>query len=283
MLTGLRRLGTGISAVQTRSISLLGNLQPPPDSQVNEKRVGRGPGSGYGKTSGRGQKGQKARGSVPHWFEGGQTPVHKLYPKRGFRRSLKLDLHELPLVRIQRFHDSGRLNLAPGEVLTMKKMKEVGLITGSIKEGVALLGNGSPEYNLDISIESTKASQSAIEAIERNGGSYTSRYFSRSLGYKVHMAPGKFMSTKGYIPMQAKPIARRDILTYTDSEKRGYLVDSELSKRIQDGTNRTASVKRTTKSPLARQLEQLQSATTKSYGVHGFANNSLVKFSDLSI
>ncbi|KAG7892894.1 hypothetical protein KL936_001068 [Ogataea polymorpha] len=284
MLTSFSKFGQSfLLGPQSRCLSLLSSLGPAPNSQLNEKRVGRGPGSGYGKTSGRGQKGQKARGSVPNWFEGGQTPVYKLYPKRGFIRHQKLDLHEVPLIKIQQFHDSGRLKLAPGETLTMRKMREIGLITGSLKDGVAILGTGAPVYKLNINIESTKATQTAIEAIESNGGKYTSRYFSRSLGYKVHMSPQRFMRTKGYVPMQAKPIARRDILYYTSPEKRGYLAGSEFAQVVKDGATRASTARKEVKSPLMKHLEELSKSERKDYGVNAFINNSIVKFSDLKL
>ncbi|KAG7813384.1 hypothetical protein KL921_000930 [Ogataea angusta] len=284
MLTGFSKYGQYfLLSPQYRCISMLGHLKPAPNSQVNEKRVGRGPGSGYGKTSGRGQKGQKARGSVPHWFEGGQTPVYKLYPKRGFIRHQKLDLHEVPLIRIQQFYDSGRLKLAPGETLTMKKMKEIGLITGSLKDGVAILGTGAPVYKLNINIESTKATQTAIETIENNGGKYTARYFSRSLGYQVHMAPERFMRSKGYVPMQAKPIARRDILYYTSPEKRGYLAGSDFARIVKDGATRASVARKEIKSPLVKHLEELSKSERKDYGINAFTNNTIVNFSDLKL
>ncbi|VEU19690.1 DEKNAAC100310 [Brettanomyces naardenensis] len=269
---------------QKRALSMLGLLHPAPNSQVNEKRVGRGPGSGYGKTSGRGQKGQKARSSVPNWFEGGQTPIYRIYPKRGFYRHQKLDLNEVPLARIQQFHEQGKLDLKEGEVLTMKKMKDSGLITGTMKDGVAVIGTGSQYYNLNLQIEATKASKSAIKIIEQNGGKFESKFYSRYLGFRAHHSPNWFIRKRGYLPLQAKPIARRDILFYSDPERNGYLVDSDYVKAIHLGKSKTSKTVQT-KSELSKELEELERAEKekKDRGQRGFSENDIVSFDNLHI
>lgn len=231
-----------VPALQTpfvRQASMLARLTPTKDSKNRERRLGRGPGSGLGKTSGRGQKGQKARGSVPNWFEGGQTPLWKLFPKRGFYRFQKLDLHELKLSKIQNFYEQGRLSfLKEGEVLDMKNMKIAGLISGSMKDGVAILNDPLVKYTLNLKIESTKASQPAIEAIENAGGSYTSAYYSRRLGFRAHHSPTWFLENKGKIPLRARPVARRDIVFYSDPKRNGYLQNSEYVNKITVGGSR---------------------------------------------
>ena len=276
------------SRVITRNISLLSNIGPVPESQKTDKRVGRGAGSKLGKTSGRGQKGQKARGSVPDWFEGGQTPIYKLFPKRGFFRHQKLDLNEIPLIRIQKFYDSGKINLKDGEILTMSKMKEIGLITGTMKEGVSITGTGKYLYNLPISIEATKASGPAIEAIEKSGGKFTSKYYSKYLGYRIHHSPQWFLEKRGYLPIESKPIARRDILFYSNPERRGYLVDSEYVSQIQTKSEaaNSNSKKIERKSELEKELELVSSKDklilddiTK--GASGFTNSKILSFDDL--
>lgn len=269
---------TKVSLLQTRGVSVMARLTPPVDSKNRVKRVGRGPGSGLGKTSGRGQKGQKARGSVPNWFEGGQTPIWKLFPKRGFYRHQQLDLNEINLTRIQEFADAGRLQLQEGETLTMKKMKELGIITGSMKDGVAILGDGRTQYNLKIKIEATKITKSAVEAIESVGGKAVSAYYSRGLGFRAHHSPNWFLENKGYIPLRANPIARRDIQFYSDAERNGYLSDSEYVKSITVGGQRSKVVVK--KSQLDLEVESAVLSEEAAVPHRSFTNNKIISFKD---
>ncbi|AQZ11448.1 MRPL10 (YNL284C) [Zygosaccharomyces parabailii] len=244
-----------------RCISILGNLKPSEGSTKGFKRLGRGPSSSKGKTSGRGQKGQKARGKVKSWFEGGQTPIYKLFPKIGFTNVNSRPLNELNLARVQWFHDLGRLNLEPGEVLDMKKMKDLGLVTGPIKHGIKILGNGKTRFNVPIKIEASKATPDAITAIESAGGEFTARYFSR-LGLRAHLVPHWFLEKRGRIPLQARPIKRKDIQYYSDDSRRGYLVKEQneywqLIRDARQGGAGQLTRKRTKKSALEVQLEKL--------------------------
>lgn len=107
--------------------------------RVQEKRVGRGKGSGYGKMSGRGMKGQRRLGGVRLGFEGGQTPMHRRVPKRYVLKKSRFPqgkLLPLNLDKLQLWIDMGRLN--PAEVITMKHLNDCG-VTGKIKYGVKLL------------------------------------------------------------------------------------------------------------------------------------------------
>ncbi|SCU91446.1 LAFA_0F03796g1_1 [Lachancea sp. 'fantastica'] len=246
--------------VQSRCISILSQLQPSEGSTKTYKRVGRGPSSGKGKTSARGQKGQKARGKVKSWFEGGQTPIYKLFPKIGFTNVTSLQLSELNLDRVMWFHRKGRLNLEPGEVLDMKKMKDLGLVTGSIKDGVKLLGDGKEYFNLPLKIEATRASKGAIKALERAGGEFTARYFNK-LGLRAHLSPGWFLENRGRIPLQARPVKRKDIDYYSSPLKRGYLnkENDPFLKQIQEaraGGHQTLARKAAKKTALELQLEK---------------------------
>ncbi|CAI4049338.1 mitochondrial 54S ribosomal protein uL15m SKDI_14G0480 [Saccharomyces kudriavzevii IFO 1802] len=218
-----------------RYVSILGQLKPSGGSTKSFKRLGRGPSSGLGKTSGRGQKGQKARGKVKSWFEGGQTPIYKLFPKIGFTNPNTRPLKELNLERIQWFHDKNRLDLQPGEVLDMNKMKKLGLVTGPIKNGVKILASGKFLYNLPITIEASRASAKAIDAIEKAGGKFTARYYT-PLSLRAHLNPQWFLEKRGRLPLQPRPIKRRDIDFYSKEEKRGYLV-MEKDKLLQDIKN----------------------------------------------
>jgi large subunit ribosomal protein L15 len=134
-----------------------------------KKRLGRGIGSGLGKTAGRGTKGQKARAGVAiKGFEGGQMPLHRRLPKRGFNNIFAKKFNELNLGRIQEAVDSGRLDAK--NLITVDVLKEAGLIRRP-KDGVRLLGNG--ELKTKLAFEVTGASGSALKAIEAAGGTVT--------------------------------------------------------------------------------------------------------------
>ncbi|SCU79007.1 LANO_0A04764g1_1 [Lachancea nothofagi CBS 11611] len=254
----LRRL----AAFQCRQISILSQLQPSQGSTKTYKRLGRGPSSGKGKTSARGQKGQKARGKVKSWFEGGQTPIYKLFPKIGFTNVTSLELNELNLDRIMWFQRKGRLNLGPNEVLDMKKMKDLGLVTGSIKDGIKILGDGKEYFNIPLKVEATRASQGAIQAIEKAGGEFTARYFNK-LGLRAHLSPKWFLENRGRIPLQARPVKRKDIDYYSNPAKSGYLVKENhtLLQQIQEaksGGRDNLARKSAKKTALELQLETVQ-------------------------
>ena len=147
----------------------LNELSDRPGATKARKRLGRGVGSGLGKTSGRGIKGQKARSGVAiKGFEGGQMPLHRRLPKRGFNNIFGKDFNELNLGKIQAAVDSGRLD--GKKPITVEALKEAGLIRRA-KDGVRLLGSG--ELKAKLSFEITGASQSAIKAVEAQGGSVT--------------------------------------------------------------------------------------------------------------
>ena len=134
-----------------------------------KKRLGRGIGSGLGKTSGRGVKGQKARTGVAiKGFEGGQMPLHRRLPKRGFNNIFAKKYNELNLGRIQAAVDSGRLD--GKKPITVDALKDAGLIRRA-KDGVRLLGHG--ELKSKLAFEVTGASQGAVKAIEAKGGTVT--------------------------------------------------------------------------------------------------------------
>jgi large subunit ribosomal protein L15 len=131
-------------------------------------RVGRGIGSGKGKTGGRGVKGQKARAGVAvKGFEGGQMPLYRRLPKRGFHNLFAKDLNEVNLGRIQQAVEAGKLD-AKGAV-TIEALVAAGVITRKAKDGVKILGVG--ELTAKLAFEVAGASKSAVEAIEKAGGS----------------------------------------------------------------------------------------------------------------
>ncbi len=133
----------------------------------SKKRVGRGIGSGKGKTSGRGVKGQKSRSGVAiKSFEGGQMPLYRRLPKRGFNPISKDDVAILNLEKIQFYIDKKNIN--PNEVLNSVLLKKLKLINKTSKK-LKILGTG--EVKDKINIEADLASKSAIEKLEKIGGS----------------------------------------------------------------------------------------------------------------
>ena len=140
------------------------------DGAVKERmRVGRGIGSGKGKQGGRGGKGQKARSGYRNkGFEGGQMPLHRRLPKRGFTPPNARDLNEVNLGRIQEAVDAGKLDAAAA--VTVDALVAAGVLAKA-RDGVKVLGVG--ELKAKLAFEVAGASKSAREAIERAGGSVT--------------------------------------------------------------------------------------------------------------
>jgi len=132
----------------------------------NRKRVGRGIGSGRGKTSGAGHKGQKARSGVAiKGFEGGQMPIHRRLPKRGFNNIFRKDFVEVNLGRIQAAIDAGKLDSKkPVDAATLVA---VGVISKA-RDGVRILGKG--ELKAKVELHVAGASQTATAAVEKAGG-----------------------------------------------------------------------------------------------------------------
>ena len=130
-------------------------------------RVGRGIGSGKGKTSGRGQKGQKSRSGVAiKGFEGGQMPLHMRLPKRGFNNPFGKDYAEVNLGQVQKLVDAGKLD-SKGTI-DQDALKAAGVARGG-KDGVRLLGKGDLTAKLNFKVAG--ASKGALEAVEKAGGS----------------------------------------------------------------------------------------------------------------
>lgn len=139
----------------------LSNLSPPKGSVKNRKRVGRGPGSGHGKTSCRGHKGQKARsgGKVRPGFEGGQMPLSRRLPKRGFTNIFK---KQYALVQVRDL-----MSFEKGSVIDPAVLVESGLVA-KLLDGVKLLGNGDIDIPLTVKVH--KCSQAAQAKIIAAGG-----------------------------------------------------------------------------------------------------------------
>ncbi len=137
------------------------DLSPGKDSRKSRKRIGRGTGSGHGKTSCRGHKGQKSRsgGGVRPGFEGGQMPLQRRLPKRGFTNIFKKQYTLININNLNRFE--------PETILDMEALKKAGFLK-SVKDGVKLLGDGEISHALVIKVH--KVSKTAREKIEAAGG-----------------------------------------------------------------------------------------------------------------
>ena len=139
----------------------LSNLQPAAGSKHSDNfRRGRGHGSGNGKTAGKGHKGQKARSGAPRpGFEGGQMPLYRRLPKRGFTNRNSKEIVAINISELERFRS--------GSTVTIEKMMEVGLIKNP-RDGVKILGNG--EFTKKLNVKANAFSESAKEKIEALGG-----------------------------------------------------------------------------------------------------------------
>lgn len=139
----------------------LSNLQPAPGSTKNKKRIGRGPGSGAGKTAGKGHKGQKARsgGSIKPGFEGGQMPLQRRLPKRGFTSLAKKVYSLVNLRDLDQFES--------GSIVDLETLGQAGLVR-DIKDGVKILADG--ELSKALTVQAHKFSKAAAEKIEAAGG-----------------------------------------------------------------------------------------------------------------
>jgi large subunit ribosomal protein L15 len=136
-------------------------------SSKKRTRIGRGIGSGSGKQSGRGGKGQTARSGVRiKGFEGGQMPLHRRLPKRGFTNIFKTDYNEVNLGRVQQALDAGKLDA--GQPITVDSLVAAG-VCAKVRDGVKLLGQG--EFTAKVSFEVARASKTAVAAVEKAGGS----------------------------------------------------------------------------------------------------------------
>ncbi|WP_194744244.1 50S ribosomal protein L15 [Thermaurantiacus tibetensis] len=147
----------------------LNELRDNPGARKRRTRVGRGIGSGLGKTAGRGQKGQKSRSGVAiKGFEGGQMPLHMRLPKRGFNAPNRPSYAIVNLGTLQAAVDAGRL--AEGQTVDAEVLKAAGIVT-HVRDGVRLLARGELRARLDLTVAG--ASAAARAAVEKAGGTVT--------------------------------------------------------------------------------------------------------------
>jgi large subunit ribosomal protein L15 len=154
---------------QRRSDMKLNELHDNPGATKKRKRVGRGPGSGTGKTAGRGHKGQKARSGVAiNGYEGGQMPLYQRLPKRGFNKPNRKAFAVINLGLIQKFIDAKKLDAK--KAITEDVLIESGVVRRKL-DGVRVLAKG--DITAKVTLEVTGASKSAVEAVAKAGGSLT--------------------------------------------------------------------------------------------------------------
>mmetsp|Transcript_17090 Transcript_17090/g.20119 ORF Transcript_17090/g.20119 Transcript_17090/m.20119 type:complete len:245 (+) Transcript_17090:11-745(+) len=209
---------------------LLTDLVNNPGNNKDRKRKGRGVGSGMGKTATRGHKGQKSRsGRNPHrGFEGGQMPIQRLAPKRGFKNSkFTKNFVSINLRDVQLYIDMGRLTPQEGKPITMRDLVLCGIVT-RVGDGVKLLGEGRESLTSPIEIEVSRASASAIEAIERVGGTVTTVHYNQ-LALRALIRPESFL----VLPKIAKPPPKL-MPYYLDYQNRGFLSpEMQLAKQLK--------------------------------------------------
>ncbi|KAL8776891.1 MAG: hypothetical protein Q9194_002869 [Teloschistes cf. exilis] len=222
---------------QQRSASILSAISDNAGAYHKKIRRGRGPSSGKGKTSGRGHGGQKQHGKVPRDFTGGQTPDHIVHGTRGFNNVFSLEMRPLNLERVQSWVNQGRLN--PSRPITIRELAKSRCVS-QVKDGVQLLAKGSETLTSPLHIVASRASASAIAAVEAAGGSVTTRYYtSKSIRniIKGRTDPIHSLQSQITIPGQQQegdrrkeypfrlpdPASRKDIEYYRDPAHRGYL------------------------------------------------------------
>jgi len=159
----------------------LNELRDNPGSRLKSKRLGRGIGSGKGKTSGKGVKGQKAREGVAlNGFEGGQLPIYRRLPKRGFKNVNRKDYAPLNLSTLEAAFESGKLDAATP--ITEATLAAAGVVRMNKVNGIRLLAKGA--ITRPITIEVSGASAAAVAAVEQAGGKVTTL-----VAPKVHETP----------------------------------------------------------------------------------------------
>ena len=147
----------------------LNEIKDHKNAAKNKKRIGRGIGSGTGKTSGKGHKGQKARSGVSiKGFEGGQMPIHRRLPKRGFTNINRISFTELNFTKIEQLIDNKKID--PNKIIDSQLLLDLGIVR-TLKSKVKVLSKG--KIKSKINIEAAAASLSAKQSIEKIGGSIT--------------------------------------------------------------------------------------------------------------
>ncbi|RZC89411.1 hypothetical protein C5167_036246 [Papaver somniferum] len=180
----------------------LNDLADNKGSNKKRTRKGRGIGSGKGKTGGRGHKGQRARGSHKAGFEGGQTPLRRRLPKRGFKNPFSLEFQPVGLGKIAKLINAGKIDSS--ELITMKTLKDSAAIGKQIRDGVRLMGRGAEQIKWPIHLEVSRVTVRAKEAVEAAGGSVRKVYYNK-LGFRALLKPEWFEKKGRLLPKAARP------------------------------------------------------------------------------
>ncbi|KAL1885356.1 YmL10 [Paecilomyces lecythidis] len=232
---------------QSRNAHILASLSDNPGAYHKRIRRGRGPASGKGKTSGRGHKGQGQHGKVPAGFNGGQTPDIIVHGERGFKNIFALEFAPVNLDRVQEWIDQGRID--PTRPITVRELAQSRCIHQT-KDGVKLLASGGSTLKQPINIVVSRASASAIAAVEAAGGTLTTRFYTRAAIQRIidgethpfvslawtsqsgsealtqaveDITESKVMKEMGFKYRLPDPTNRKDIEYYRDPAHRGYL------------------------------------------------------------
>lgn len=202
---------TYASAAPASSSFSIGKFSPGQAKKTN-KRLGRGPSSGRGGTSGRGHKGQRARvgnGKPTPGFEGGQTPIMRRYPKRGFvNTTFEHKTVPLNIERLEAWIEEGKLN--PFMPITAKELYYSRCVHSLGDGGIKLLGEGAATLRFPLNIVVSRASKSAIKAIEAAGGAITCKYYT-PLTLRALIKPEKWTAKGKLVPNESVPVSRKDL------------------------------------------------------------------------
>ncbi|XAR73261.1 hypothetical protein NMG60_11007171 [Bertholletia excelsa] len=189
-------------SVRAYSLLSLNDLRDNKGARKQKTRKGRGIGSGKGKTAGRGHKGQKARGTMKFGFEGGQTPLRRRMPKRGFKNPFSLTFQPVGLGKIAKLINAGKIDSS--ELITMKTLKDAGAIGKQIRDGVRLMGRGAEQIQWPIHLEVSRVTVRAKAAVEAAGGSVRRVYYNK-LGLRALLKPEWFEKKGRLLPKAARP------------------------------------------------------------------------------
>ncbi|KAA8491809.1 54S ribosomal protein L10, mitochondrial [Porphyridium purpureum] len=196
----------------------LGNLKPNKGAKKRIKRLARSRRGFGGRKCGVGNKGQKAKsgGSIPLWFEGGNTPLFKLFPKVARMKSLKAPLNRVSLKTIQLYIDKGRLD--PTEQITLRILWRSGVLSMAPKRGVYLVPEGAEHLRQAIDIQVQESSERAADAILKRGGKLQLVYYAR-IPLRAHLKPFKWTKKGRPVPRNARPKPRYQDFYCEQNEK----------------------------------------------------------------
>ncbi|CAK7205344.1 YmL10 [Sporothrix eucalyptigena] len=228
-------------SIQTRNASILSQLRDNKGAHQKRIRVGRGPSSGKGKTSGRGHKGQGQHGKVKPWFQGGQTPLIRTWGQKGFVNHRADVMSEVNLDRLQAFIDAGRIDAS--KPITPVELIRSGLV-GKVRDGIKILARGKEDLRTPVQLLVSRASAGAIDAVEAAGGSVVTRYFTKqsiqwlldgksqltedswkplAIGPEHVDAAVAKLRAAPHLRRLPDPTSRWDIEYYRDPAHRGYM------------------------------------------------------------